>query len=149
MDREIERFMELLNDILPRYSSLLRKKDMSHEEVTELGELEHYLIEINAKILDIKNKIQNDLFGQTIDTYYRLKIKTIHQLVRELRYIKKNESEHAIAHVREKISTWQISLMGLIRNRSLSLPNLLKIGQINYMLWKLSKKAVTNKGFGI
>ena len=38
--------------------SLLRKKDMSHEEVTELGELEHYLIEINAKILDIKNKIQ-------------------------------------------------------------------------------------------
>ena len=75
MNREIERFMELLNDILPRYSSLLRKKDMSHEEVTELGELEHYLIEINAKILDIKNKIQNDLFGQTIDTYYRLKIK--------------------------------------------------------------------------
>ena len=75
MDREIERFMELLNDILPRYSSLLRKKDMSHDEVTELGELEHYLIEINAKILDIKNKIQNDLFGQTIDTYYRLKIK--------------------------------------------------------------------------
>ena len=27
MDREIERFMELLNDILPRYSSLLRKID--------------------------------------------------------------------------------------------------------------------------
>ncbi len=75
MDREIDRFVELLNDILPRYSSLLRKKDMSHEEVTELGELEHYLIELNTKILDIKNKIQNDLFGQTIDTYYRLKIK--------------------------------------------------------------------------
>jgi len=75
MDGEIDRFVELLNDILPRYSSLLRKKDMSHEEVTELGELEHYLIELNTKILDIKNKIQNDLFGQTIDTYYRLKIK--------------------------------------------------------------------------
>ncbi len=75
MDREIDRFVELLNDVLPRYSSLLRKKDMSHEEVTELGELEHYLIELNTKILDIKNKIQNDLFGQTIDTYYRLKIK--------------------------------------------------------------------------
>ena len=75
MNREIDKFVELLNDILPRYSMLLRKKDMSHEEVEELGELEHYLIELNSKILDIKNKIQNDLFGQTIDTYYRLKIK--------------------------------------------------------------------------
>ena len=81
--------------------------------------------------------------------YYRLKIKTIHQLVRELRFAKKNESEQVIAHVKEKISIWQISLMGLIRNRSLSLANLIKIGQINYIIWKLGKKAVKNKGLGI
>ena len=81
--------------------------------------------------------------------YYRLKIKTLHQLVRELRFAKINESEQVIDHVKEKISIWQISLMGLIRNRSLSLANLIKIGQINYILWKLSKKAVKNKGLGI
>ena len=62
---------------------------------------------------------------------------------------KKNKSEQVLAHVKEKISIWQIFLTGLIRNRSLSLANLLKIGQINYMLWKLSKKAVKNKGLGI
>ena len=64
-------------------------------------------------------------------------------------FAKKNESEQVIAHVKEKISIWQISLMGLIRNRSLSLANLIKIGQINYILWKLSKKAIKNKGLGI
>ena len=75
MDQEMDRFMALLNSILPRYSSLLRKKNMSHDDVTELGELEHYLIELNSKIIQIKNRLQNDLFGETIDTYYQLKIK--------------------------------------------------------------------------
>ncbi len=75
MNREMDRFMALLNNMLPRYSALLRKKNMSHDDVTELGELEHYLIELNSKIIQIKNRLQNDLFGETIDTYYQLKIK--------------------------------------------------------------------------
>ena len=74
MDQEMDRFIALLNNMLPRYSSLLRK-NMSHDDVTELGELEHYLIELNSKIIQIKNRLQNDLFGETIDTYYQLKIK--------------------------------------------------------------------------
>lgn len=118
-----------------------------HEQSTVRKKFERFLyVDWTRSVELIGEKHEKNKFHKP---YYRLKIKTIHQLARELRFAKKNESEQVIAHVKEKISIWKISLMGLIRNRSLSLANLIKIGQINYMLWKLSKKAVKNKGLGI
>lgn len=118
-----------------------------HEQSTVHKKFERFLyVDWTRSVELIGEKCEKVEFQKP---YYRLKIKTIHQLVRELRFAKKNESEQAIAHVKEKISTWQISLMGLVGNRSLSLANLIKIGQINYILWKLSKKALKNKGLGI
>ena len=73
LDEELERFITLLNQLLPHYHFLLKKKDLSEEELNKLGEIEHYLIGVNSKIMEIKGKLEQDLFGQSLDTYYKLK----------------------------------------------------------------------------
>jgi hypothetical protein len=73
LDEELERFITLLSELLPHYHHLLKKEELSTEELKRLGEIEHYLIGVNAKIMDIKKKLEQDLFGQSLDTYYRLK----------------------------------------------------------------------------
>ncbi len=77
LNRELEQFIEILNELLPRYSMLLRKTPISEEELQELGEIEHFLIEVNAKITGIKNVLEEDLFGHSIDLYYKLKAKAL------------------------------------------------------------------------
>lgn len=77
INRELEQFINTLGEVLPRYSSLLKKIHMDDKELKELGEIEHFLIEINAKITEIKNMLEHDLFGHSIDYYYKLKSKAI------------------------------------------------------------------------
>lgn len=77
LDKELERFINLLNKLLPQYHLLLQKNDLSKDELSELGEIEHYLMGINAKIVEIKSKLEQDLFGQSLDIYYALKSKAI------------------------------------------------------------------------
>jgi len=73
LDEELERFITLLNQLLPHYHFLLKKTDLNEEELNKLGEIEHYLIGVNSKIMEIKGKLEQDLFGQSLDTYYKLK----------------------------------------------------------------------------
>jgi hypothetical protein len=73
LDKELERFVTLLNQLLPHYHALLKKKELSSDELQRLGDIEHYLLGVNAKIIDIKGKLEQDLFGQSLDTYYKLK----------------------------------------------------------------------------
>ena len=73
LDEELERFITLLNQLLPHYHFLLKKTDLNKEELNKLGEIEHYLIGVNSKIMEIKGKLEQDLFGQSLDTYYKLK----------------------------------------------------------------------------
>lgn len=73
LDKELERFVTLLNQLLPHYHALLKKKELSPDELQRLGDIEHYLLGVNAKIIDIKAKLEQDLFGQSLDTYYKLK----------------------------------------------------------------------------
>ena len=73
LNRELKQLIEKLNELLPRYTVLLNKADITRQEVTELGEIEHFLIELNSKISDIKERLQQDLFGHTLDRYYKLK----------------------------------------------------------------------------
>lgn len=75
LNRELKRFMAILDELLPRYSLLLEKKNISQEEITELGDIEHYLIEVNSKITGIKSMLEQDLFGHSLDVYYKLKAK--------------------------------------------------------------------------
>lgn len=75
LNRELKRFMAILDELLPRYSLLLEKKNISPEEVTELGDIEHYLIEVNSRISGIKSMLEQDLFGHSLDIYYKLKTK--------------------------------------------------------------------------
>lgn len=75
LNRELKKFLTILDELLPRYSVLLEKKDITQEELSELGEIEHYLIEVNAKISSIKSMLEKDLFGHSLETYYKLKIK--------------------------------------------------------------------------
>ncbi len=77
LNKELEHFISLLEEMLPRYAVLLRKSNITSTELKELGEIEHFLIEINAKISLIKGKLEQDLFGHSLDTYYKLKAKAI------------------------------------------------------------------------
>ena len=65
LNRELERFIQTLNEVLPRYSSLLKKTNVTKEELAELGEIEHFLIGMNYQISEIKERIEQDLFGHT------------------------------------------------------------------------------------
>jgi hypothetical protein len=75
LNRELEQFVKTLNTVLPIYSALLKKEKLSGSELEELGQIEHFLIEINAKITQIKKVLDHDLFGHSIDQYYQLKEK--------------------------------------------------------------------------
>ena len=52
----------------------MKKTDPNEDELNRLGEIEHYLIGVNSKIMEIKGKLEQDLFGQSIDAYYKLKL---------------------------------------------------------------------------
>ncbi len=73
LNRDLEQFISTLGTLLPRYSLLLKKKNLEPVEVKELGEIEHFLIEINSKITEIKNMLEHDLFGYSLDHYYETK----------------------------------------------------------------------------
>ena len=73
LNKELEQFNLILSEILPRYITLMKKEDISDDEMKELGEIEHFLIEINGKIAEIKTKLDHDLFGETMAEYYRVK----------------------------------------------------------------------------
>ncbi len=75
LDKELERFMTILDELLIRYSQLVEKKSITSAELTELGDMEYYLIEINAKITAIKNLLEQDLFGFSLGTFYKVKNK--------------------------------------------------------------------------
>ncbi len=77
LDRELERFMSLLNQILPHYHTLLKQESLDPNELKRLGEIEHYLLGVNNKIMEIKSQLEQDLFGQSLNTYYKLKEESI------------------------------------------------------------------------
>jgi hypothetical protein len=77
MNAELDRFVLLLNDLLPRYSILLKKSNLNNDELKNLGDIEHFLIEVNSKITEIKNMLDEDLFGHSIDLYYKIKAKAL------------------------------------------------------------------------
>jgi hypothetical protein len=77
LNKELDEFSSILHKVLPRYVELIRKTNISKKENTELGELEHYLIEVNGKIAEIKSRLDQILFGETIDVYYEMKEKAL------------------------------------------------------------------------
>lgn len=77
LNKELDDFIRVLNTALPRYTELLKKSKISHEELSELGDLEYFLIEINGKIAELKKKLEHDLFGLSLDLYYKFKKKAI------------------------------------------------------------------------
>ena len=74
---EMNKFTSLLNEVLPYYTSLLEKNNLASSELSELGEIEYYLIELNAKISEIKRALNHELFGLTMDSYYKNKEKAL------------------------------------------------------------------------
>ena len=77
LDQELDRFISLLGELLPRYHELLEKENLSQDELKNLGEIENYLLGVNAKIIEIKKQLEQDLFGQSLSMYYQLKNEAI------------------------------------------------------------------------
>ena len=75
LNKELDQFNLILSEILPRYIALMKSEEIDDNEAKELGEIEHFLIEINAKIAEIKSKLDHDLFGETMSEYYKVKEK--------------------------------------------------------------------------
>jgi hypothetical protein len=47
----------------------------TEEQLVELGELEHFLIGVTARVTDLKQILDQDVFGQSLDVYFKLKEK--------------------------------------------------------------------------
>lgn len=77
LNSELNQFVNLLKVTLPRYSELVKKNNMTKVELAELGELEYLLLDINSKLREIKKQLDHDLFGQSLDVYYKLKRKAL------------------------------------------------------------------------
>ena len=75
IQRELERFSGLLEVVLPRYSLLLKQESLNEKELTELGEIEHFLIGVTARITELKERLEQDVFGHSMDLYYKIKEK--------------------------------------------------------------------------
>lgn len=72
---DLDQVINILNELLPHYERLMNKKILNPEELKELGDVEYFLIEVNAKINDIKSKLDQHLFGHSLDIYYKYKAK--------------------------------------------------------------------------
>jgi hypothetical protein len=77
MDKELSNFSIALNQLLEKYARMLKSKDLSEIELTELGNIEHFLIDLNVKISTLKRTLSHDLFGLSIDRYYKIKEKAL------------------------------------------------------------------------
>ena len=77
IQRELDRFIDMLSVLLPRYSKLLKRDNLNEQELHELGEIEHFLIGVNGRISEIKQLLEEDVFGHSIDYYYKLKHKAL------------------------------------------------------------------------
>ena len=77
LDKELERFIELLDQLLPKYQFLLKKDQLDQAELVRLGEIEIYLLSLNSRIMKIKGELEQNLFGKSLDTYYKLKNQAI------------------------------------------------------------------------
>lgn len=77
LDKELERFIELLHELLPKYHDLLKKDKLDQKELLRLGEIESYLLSLNSKIMKVKGELEQNLFGKSLDTYYKLKNQAI------------------------------------------------------------------------
>ena len=75
IEKELDRFMDLLGTLLPRYSHLLRQDNLNDQELHELGELEHFLIGVSGRISSIKTLLEQDVFGHSLHQYYKEKKK--------------------------------------------------------------------------
>lgn len=73
IQKELDRFVELLKVVQPRHAFLLSKDNLNDEEITELGDLEYFLMEVNAQIATIKSRLENELFGRGLQVYYHTK----------------------------------------------------------------------------
>ncbi len=73
IQKELDRFVELLKVVQPRHALLLKKEDLNELETKELGDLEYFLMEVNAQIAVIKQRLENELFGRGLQTYYQTK----------------------------------------------------------------------------
>lgn len=96
IQRELDRFIDLLGVLLPRYSKLIKSNNLTDSEIEELGELEHFLIGVNGRINEIKNILEQDVYGHGLHEYYKakLKAKTGDELaLAKLEHLKKSYSE--------------------------------------------------------
>lgn len=75
LTEELDHFIYVLNELIPHYERLMKKKVLNDSEAKELGDVEHFLIEVNAKINDLKSRLDQHLFGHSLDLYYKYKEK--------------------------------------------------------------------------
>ncbi len=77
LNRELEQFSGILNELLPRYNKLINQTNINAIELKELGDIEHFLLEVTAKITALKDLLDQNLFGHSLDLYYKYKEKAL------------------------------------------------------------------------
>lgn len=70
---EMEKVLEQIRLLIPKYAALKSKTKLSKAEQKELGDIEYALIEVSPCIEEIRNLLKKDLFGSSLDYYYHTK----------------------------------------------------------------------------
>lgn len=72
---DIEKVLEQVRLLIPKYAELKSKTHLTTQEQKELGDIEYVLIEASPYIEELRNLIKRDVFGSSLDYYYHTKTK--------------------------------------------------------------------------
>ena len=64
-----------LTDVIPKYLELVARDKLNKQELTELGELEYFLMEIDSRIKQITQMLEQQLYGSTMERMLTMKAK--------------------------------------------------------------------------
>jgi hypothetical protein len=73
IQRELDRITHEMNVLIPRYTLLLKRANLSQDELEELGEMEHFLFGLTNQISEMKAQLEHDVYGNSTDFYFKLK----------------------------------------------------------------------------
>lgn len=73
IQRELDRITHEMNVLIPRYTALLKCAQLTENELEELGEMEHFLFGLTYQISELKNQLEQKVYGNSTELYYHLK----------------------------------------------------------------------------
>lgn len=73
--RHLSNLERALTEVIPKYLELVGKDKLNKQELSELGELEYFLMDIDSRIKHITQMLEQQLYGSTMERMLKMKDK--------------------------------------------------------------------------